>query len=84
MQGRLGITELVLKILISHIKTYGLTNTGLTEQVNAAVMLLACTWEAPVRIMFPTVAILIFRGFRNFGAHRLGKENINLTLVHSV
>jgi len=80
VQGRLGTAKLMLKILINHIKTYGLINIGLTEQVKAVVMFLACTWELPVPITFPPLAILIFLGVpqsgkRNFGTHRLGNEH---------
>jgi hypothetical protein len=87
VQGRLGTTELMLKILINHIKTCGLINIGLSEQVNAAV-LLACPREVPVRIVFPNLAILMFLGFpqsgkRNFGTHRLGNEHFSPTIVYS-
>jgi hypothetical protein len=79
VQGRLGTDELILKILRNHIKTYDLINIGLAEQVNAAVMLLACTWEVPVRIIF-----LGFpqSGKRNFGTHQLGNKHFPPTLLY--
>jgi hypothetical protein len=88
VQGKLGTAKVFLKFFVNYIETYDVINIRFTEYVNAAVMFLACTWEVPVRIMFPTLASLMFLGFpqtgqRNFGTHRLDNEHLFPTLVHS-